>query len=155
LFEEDKVSLAASFISQAKQKGVQFYIPTDVVVADRFANDAQKKTVPVSEIPDGWQALDIGPETIATYEKVTAEAQVAVWNGPMGVFEMTSFMKGTEAIAEAMTKVTGTTIIGGGDSVAAVEKSGVASKMSHISTGGGASLEFMEGKQLPGVTILQ
>lgn len=154
LLEEDKVELAASFIQKAKDKGVSFYIPTDVVVADRFANDAEKKVVPVSEIPAGWQALDIGAETTQTYQRVIEQSKTVVWNGPMGVFEMESFMKGTQAMAEAMVKVRGTTIIGGGDSVAAVEKAGVADQMSHISTGGGASLEFMEGKQLPGVTIL-
>ncbi|HJV47188.1 MAG TPA: phosphoglycerate kinase [Bacillota bacterium] len=155
LLEEDKIELAASFIQKAKDKGVNFYIPTDVVVADRFANDADQKVVSVANIPDGWQALDIGPETVERYSQVTADSKTVVWNGPMGVFEMESFMKGTEAIARAMTKVQGTTIIGGGDSVAAVEKAGVAKQMSHISTGGGASLEFMEGKALPGVTILQ
>jgi len=155
LLEEDKVSLAASFIAKAKEKGVNFYIPTDVVVADRFANDAQTKEVSVSDIPDGWQALDIGSKTIETYQAVVADSKTVVWNGPMGVFEMEIFMKGTEAIAKAMVHVKGTTVIGGGDSVAAVEKAGVAENMSHISTGGGASLEFMEGKQLPGVTILQ
>ncbi len=154
LLEADKVELAASFIQMAKDKGVSFYIPTDVVVADRFANDAQKKMVPVSEIPEGWQALDIGTETTQTYQSVIEQSKTVVWNGPMGVFEMESFMKGTQAMAEAMVAVAGTTIIGGGDSVAAVEKAGVADQMSHISTGGGASLEFMEGKRLPGVTIL-
>lgn len=155
LLEEDKVSLAAEFIAKAKEKGVNFYIPTDVVVADSFANDANTNEVAVMDIPEGWQALDIGSKTRETYQAVVADSQTVVWNGPMGVFEMESFMKGTEAIASAMVKVKGTTIIGGGDSVAAVEKAGVAEKMSHISTGGGASLEFMEGKRLPGVTILQ
>lgn len=155
LLEEDKVDLAASFIAKAKEKGVKFYIPADVVVADRFSNDAEIQIVPVSAIPDDWQALDIGPDTVQTYQSVVADSKTVVWNGPMGVFEMETFMKGTEAIAKAMVQVQGTTIIGGGDSVAAVEKAGVAEKMSHISTGGGASLEFMEGKQLPGVTILQ
>jgi len=155
LLEEDKVELAASFIEKAKQRGVNFCIPTDVVVADKFANDANTKVVSVKDIPAGWQALDIGPETVKADQQVIAESKTVVWNGPMGVFEMETFMKGTEAIAQAMVKVQGTTIIGGGDSVAAVEKAGVAENMSHISTGGGASLEFMEGKQLPGVTILQ
>ncbi|MBP1932617.1 phosphoglycerate kinase [Ammoniphilus resinae] len=155
LLEEDKVELAASFIEKAKQRGVNFCIPTDVVVADKFANDAETKVVSVKDIPAGWQALDIGPETVKADQQVIANSKTVVWNGPMGVFEMETFMKGTEAIAQAMVKVQGTTIIGGGDSVAAVEKAGVAEKMSHISTGGGASLEFMEGKQLPGVTILQ
>lgn len=155
LLEEDKVDLAASFIQKAKDKGVQFYIPTDVLVADQFSNEANTQQVPVSAIPAGWQALDIGPETTETYQQVVAASKTVVWNGPMGVFEMETFMKGTEAIAQAMVKVQGTTIIGGGDSVAAVEKAGVAEKMSHISTGGGASLEFMEGKKLPGVTILE
>jgi phosphoglycerate kinase len=155
LLEEDKVELAASFIQQAKEKDVRFYIPVDVVVADRFANDAETKIVSVDAIPAGWQALDIGPKTVEQYESVIANSKTVVWNGPMGVFEMESFMKGTEAVAKAMVHVQGTTIIGGGDSVAAVEKAGVADQMTHISTGGGASLEFMEGKALPGVTILQ
>ncbi|RXT04044.1 phosphoglycerate kinase [Ammoniphilus sp. CFH 90114] len=155
LLEEDKVELAASFIQKAKEKGVQFYIPTDCIVADRFSNDANTQAVSVSAIPEGWQALDIGPETAERYQKVVADSKTVVWNGPMGVFEMEAFMKGTEAIAQAMVNVQGTTIIGGGDSVAAVEKAGVAEKMSHISTGGGASLEFMEGKKLPGVTVLE
>jgi phosphoglycerate kinase len=155
LLEEDKVELAASFIQQAKEKDVHFYIPVDVVVADRFANDAETKIVSVDSIPAGWQALDIGPKTVEQYESVIANSKTVVWNGPMGVFEMESFMKGTEAVAKAMVHVQGTTIIGGGDSVAAVEKAGVADQMTHISTGGGASLEFMEGKALPGVTILQ
>lgn len=155
LLEEDKVELAASFIQQAKEKDVHFYIPVDVVVADRFANDAETKTVSVDAIPAGWQALDVGPKTVEQYESVIANSKTVVWNGPMGVFEMESFMKGTEAVAKAMVHVHGTTIIGGGDSVAAVEKAGVADQMTHISTGGGASLEFMEGKALPGVTILQ
>ncbi|WP_134704456.1 phosphoglycerate kinase [Ammoniphilus sp. YIM 78166] len=155
LLEEDKVELAASFMQQAKEKGVNLLIPTDVVVADRFANDANTKTVSVSGITEGWQALDIGPDTAKAYQDVVAGSKTVVWNGPMGVFEMETFMKGTDAIARAMVEVQGTTIIGGGDSVAAVEKAGVAEKMSHISTGGGASLEFMEGKQLPGVTILE
>lgn len=155
LLEEDKVELAASFIQQAKEKDVHFYIPVDVVVADRFANDAETKVVSVDAIPAGWQALDIGPKTVEQYESVIANSKTVVWNGPMGVFEMESFMKGTESVAKAMVHVHGTTIIGGGDSVAAVEKAGVADQMTHISTGGGASLEFMEGKALPGVTILQ
>ena len=155
LLEEDKVELAASFIQQAKEKDVHFYIPVDVVVADRFENDAETKIVSVDAIPAGWQALDIGPKTVEQYESVIANSKTVVWNGPMGVFEMESFMKGTEAVAKAMVHVHGTTIIGGGDSVAAVEKAGVADQMTHISTGGGASLEFMEGKALPGVTILQ
>jgi phosphoglycerate kinase len=155
LLEEDKVELAASFIAQAKEKNVHFYIPVDVVVADRFANDAETKVVSVDSIPAGWQALDIGPKTVEQYERVIADSKTVVWNGPMGVFEMETFMKGTEAVAKAMVKVQGTTIIGGGDSVAAVEKAGVADQMTHISTGGGASLEFMEGKALPGVTILR
>jgi phosphoglycerate kinase len=155
LLEEDKVELAASFIKKAKDQGVPFLIPVDVVVADRFADDANIQTVSVEEIPDGWQALDIGPKTTATYQQVIAQSKTVVWNGPMGVFEMKSFKTGTESVATSMVQVDGTTIIGGGDSVAAVEQAGVADQMSHISTGGGASLEFMEGKELPGVTILE
>lgn len=154
LLEEEKVELAKEFIEKAKQKGVNFLIPVDVIVADRFAADAQTKTVDVDAIPAGWQALDIGPKTIELYKQAILESKTVVWNGPMGVFEMDAFAEGTNAIARTLKEVNGTTIIGGGDSVAAVEKAGVADEMTHISTGGGASLEFMEGKELPGVAAL-
>ncbi len=155
LLEEDKIELAKSFMDRAKEKGVNFYMPTDVLVADDFSNDANKKIVPVSEIPSDWEALDIGTETQKTYADVIKNSKLVVWNGPMGVFELDAFAKGTKAVAEALAEAKDTySVIGGGDSAAAVEKFGLADKMSHISTGGGASLEFMEGKVLPGVKAL-
>ncbi|MCY7768804.1 phosphoglycerate kinase [Bacillus haynesii] len=155
LLEEDKIDLAKSFMDRAKEKGVNFYMPTDVLVADDFSNDANTKVVPVSEIPSDWEALDIGEETRQTYADVIKNSKLVVWNGPMGVFELDAFAKGTKAVAEALAEAKDTySVIGGGDSAAAVEKFGLADKMSHISTGGGASLEFMEGKELPGVKAL-
>lgn len=154
LLEEDKVGLAKSFLEEAENKGVQFLIPQDFVVANRFAEDAETKIVNIDAIPDGWMALDIGPKTVEAYAKVIAGSQLVVWNGPMGVFEMAPFAEGTNGVAQALADVKGTTIIGGGDSVSAIEKAGLAEQMSHISTGGGASLEFMEGKELPGVAAL-
>ncbi|KDD75043.1 phosphoglycerate kinase, partial [Helicosporidium sp. ATCC 50920] len=138
-------------------KGVNFILPDDVVVADKFAEDADTKTVSASAIPDGWMGLDIGPDSTETIKKVLSDAETILWNGPMGVFEMEKFATGTNAVAELLAKLTdagATTIIGGGDSVAAVEKAGLANRMSHISTGGGASLELLEGKVLPGVAAL-
>lgn len=151
---EDKIDLAKSFIQKAKEKGVNFYIQTDAVVADAFREDAASKTVSVKEVESGWMILDIGPETSKEYRKVILDSQLIVWNGPMGVFEMDAFSQGTKAVAEALRDTAGYTIIGGGDSAAAVEQFGLASAMSHISTGGGASLEFMEGKKLPGIEAL-
>ncbi|USG65233.1 phosphoglycerate kinase [Brevibacillus ruminantium] len=155
LCEDDKLDLARTLMAQAKERGVQLLMPVDVIVADRFAADADKQTVAVDAIPDGWMALDIGPKTVELYHQVIVDSKTVVWNGPMGVFEMDAFAGGTIGVAKAMEACQGTTIIGGGDSVAAVEKAGVAEKMTHISTGGGASLEFMEGKELPGVAVLQ
>ncbi|MDB9313799.1 phosphoglycerate kinase [Spirulina sp. CS-785/01] len=157
LVEEDKLDLAKSLEAKAKEKGVQLLLPTDVIVADKFAADANTQTVSVENIPDGWMGLDIGPDTVKTFQGALADCQGVLWNGPMGVFEFEKFSKGTEAIARTLADLTGkgaTTIIGGGDSVAAVEKVGVASQMSHISTGGGASLELLEGKTLPGIAAL-
>lgn len=154
LLEEEKVELAKSFMDKAAQKGVKFLIPVDVVVADRFANDAETQIVDTNAIPAGWQALDIGPKTIELYKSAILESKTVIWNGPMGVFEMDAFAEGTNAVARTLKEVNGITIIGGGDSVAAVEKAGVAEAMTHISTGGGASLEFMEGKELPGIAVL-
>ncbi|EJL43928.1 MULTISPECIES: phosphoglycerate kinase [Brevibacillus] len=154
LCEDDKLDLARSLMEQAKERGVELLMPVDVVVADRFAADAKKKVVSIDAIPDGWMALDIGPKTVEQYRSVIVESKTVVWNGPMGVFEMDAFAEGTIGVAKAMEACAGTTIIGGGDSVAAVEKAGVAEQMTHISTGGGASLEFMEGKELPGVAVL-
>ncbi|NCG66855.1 phosphoglycerate kinase [Bacillus coagulans] len=155
LLEEDKIDLANSFMAKAKEKGVNFYMPVDAVVADEFSETANKKEVAIEEIPADWQALDIGPKTVELYAKVIKESKLVIWNGPMGVFEMDAYANGTKGVAEALAAATGTySIIGGGDSAAAVEKFHLAEKMDHISTGGGASLEFMEGKTLPGVVAL-
>jgi len=154
LLDEEKVSLARSFIETAKAKGVHFYMPEDVVVADDFSESASTKVVSISDIPADLEALDIGPKTIETYNSVIKESELVIWNGPMGVFELTPFAKGTKSVAEALAESDAYAIIGGGDSAAAVEKFHLAEKMDHISTGGGASLELMEGKTLPGVAIL-
>ncbi|GJN13215.1 hypothetical protein PR202_ga31561 [Eleusine coracana subsp. coracana] len=157
LVEEDKLELATSLLAKAKEKGVSLMLPTDVVIADKFAPDANSQVVPASAIPDGWMGLDIGPDSIATFNAALETTQTVIWNGPMGVFEFDKFAVGTEAVAKKLAELSGkgvTTIIGGGDSVAAVEKVGVADVMSHISTGGGASLELLEGKELPGVVAL-
>ncbi|PSO52738.1 MAG: phosphoglycerate kinase [Cyanobacteria bacterium QH_6_48_35] len=157
LVEEDKLELAKSLETAAKERGVDFLLPTDVVIADKFAEDANTQTVSVEKIPSGWMGLDIGPDTVKTYKEALSDCKGILWNGPMGVFEMEKFAAGTEAIARALadlTKQGASTIIGGGDSVAAVEKVGVADQMSHISTGGGASLELIEGKELPGIAAL-
>lgn len=158
LVEEDKLELATTLMEKAKAKGVSLLLPTDVVIADKFAPDANSKIVAASSIPDGWMGLDIGPDSIKTFSDALDTTKTVIWNGPMGVFEFDKFAAGTEAIAMKLAELSGsggvTTIIGGGDSVAAVEKVGVADKMSHISTGGGASLELLEGKVLPGVAAL-
>ena len=157
LVEEDKLELAKSLEAKAKERGVALLLPTDVVVADNFAADANAQTVSIEEIPDGWMGLDIGPDSVKVFQDALADCKSVIWNGPMGVFEFDKFAVGTEAIAHTMaglTKQGATTIIGGGDSVAAVEKVGVAEQMSHISTGGGASLELLEGKELPGIVAL-
>ncbi|MBW4463103.1 MAG: phosphoglycerate kinase [Nodosilinea sp. WJT8-NPBG4] len=157
LVEEDKLELAKALEAKAKEKGVDLLLPTDVVLADNFAADANAQTVSVDAIPDGWMGLDIGPDSIKVFQDALKQCKSVIWNGPMGVFEFDKFAAGTEAIAHTLAELTGqgvTTIIGGGDSVAAVEKVGVAEKMSHISTGGGASLELLEGKELPGIAAL-
>ncbi len=155
LVEEDKLELAKSLEAKAKEQGVELLLPTDVVVADNFAPDANAKTVSINDIPDGWMGLDIGPDSIKVFQDALADCKAVIWNGPMGVFEFDKFAAGTEAIAHTLAgKSDAVTIIGGGDSVAAVEKVGVAQKMSHISTGGGASLELLEGKTLPGIVAL-
>ncbi len=157
LVEEDKLDLAKSLEAKAKEKGVQLLLPTDVVVADNFAADANSQTVSIDSIPDGWMGLDIGPDSVKTFQEALADCKSVIWNGPMGVFEFDKFAVGTEAIAHTLAdigKTGATTIIGGGDSVAAVEKVGLADQMSHISTGGGASLELLEGKTLPGIAAL-
>ncbi|MBP0000054.1 MAG: phosphoglycerate kinase [Cyanobacteria bacterium SID2] len=157
LVEEDKLELAKSLEAKAKERGVELLLPTDVVVADNFAADANAQTVSVDAIPEGWMGLDIGPDSVKTFQEALADCKSVIWNGPMGVFEFDQFAQGTEAIARTLAGLTekgAITIIGGGDSVAAVEKVGVADKMSHISTGGGASLELLEGKVLPGIAAL-
>lgn len=157
LVEDDKLELAKSLEAMAKAKGCQLLLPTDVVVADKFSPDAQAKTVSINDIPDGWMGLDIGPDSIKLFEDALKDAKTVVWNGPMGVFEFPKFAAGTTAIANTLAALTPqgcTTIIGGGDSVAAAEQAGVADKISHVSTGGGASLELLEGKVLPGVAAL-
>lgn len=152
LVETDKLDVAKTLLEKA---GERLLLPVDLVVASEFRADAEHKVVSLEEVPAQWMALDIGPQTIAQYTRLIREGKTAIWNGPMGVFEMEAFAVGTNAIAKAMAEVRGTTIVGGGDSVAAVEKSGLAEKMTHISTGGGASLEFLEGKTLPGVAALR
>ncbi|MEK4949236.1 phosphoglycerate kinase [Bacillus sp. FSL W8-1127] len=155
LLEEDKIELAKDFMKKAEEKGVNFYMPIDAVVADDFSETANTKVVSIEEIPSDWEALDIGPETSKKYREVVLNSKLVIWNGPMGVFEMDKFAEGTKAVAQALADAENTfTIIGGGDSAAAVEKFHLADKMDHVSTGGGASLEFMEGKQLPGVVAL-
>ncbi len=157
LVEEDQLELATKLEMIAKEKGIDFILPTDVVVADKFAADAATQVVEVSEIPAGWMGLDNGPESTKMIQEKLGECGTVIWNGPMGVFEFEAFAKGTFAVAESLAELTDkgcVTIIGGGDSVAAVEKAGLADKMSHISTGGGASLELLEGKVLPGVAAL-
>jgi phosphoglycerate kinase len=157
LVENDQLQLARRLEKLAKMKGVELILADDVVVADKFAADAATKVVNVGDIPYGWMGLDIGPKTLAKIETALSDCKTVIWNGPMGVFEMEAFSKGTFGVAEYLAQLTDkgcTTIIGGGDSVAAVEKAGLADRMSHISTGGGASLELLEGKVLPGVDAL-
>jgi phosphoglycerate kinase len=152
LLEEDKVDLARDLLERA---GAKLLLPVDVVAADDFAADASHKTVSVGEVPATWRILDIGPKSVEQFAKILKDARTVVWNGPMGVFEFPAFAVGTVAIAKALAGIAATTIIGGGDSAAAVEQAGLADRMTHISTGGGASLEFLEGKVLPGVAALQ
>ena len=154
MLDEEKIELAKTFINKAKEKGINLLIPVDVVVADKFHANAETKIVDVDAIPDGWLGLDIGPKTSKIYADTIKNSKLVVWNGPMGVFEMDAFAAGTKAVGEACAETAGYTVIGGGDSAAAVEKFNLGSKMDHISTGGGASLEFMEGKALPGVVAL-
>src|SRR5699024_8686830 len=154
LLEEDKIDLAKEFMQKAQNKGVHFVMPEDVVVADDFSADANTKIVDIKEIPADWEALDIGPRTRETYDRIVKESKLIIWNGPMGVFEYNAFAGGTRAVAESLANTEGYTVIGGGDSAAAVEKFGFAADMDHVSTGGGASLEFMEGRVLPGVKAL-
>lgn len=154
LLEEDKVELAKDLMQQAKDKGVTLLLPLDNVIAKEFKNDAESKVVGAGAIPDGWEGLDIGPKTQEAFRDEILKAGTVIWNGPMGVFEFDNFAVGTRAVAQACADSKATTIIGGGDSAAAVMKMGFADKVSHISTGGGASLEFLEGIELPGVAAL-
>ena len=154
LCDDSKLDYCKEMMAKAQEKGVKLLLPVDTVIADAFSPDANSKVVKSGEIPAGWQGLDIGPETVKLYCDAVADAGTVIWNGPMGVFEFPAFAVGTKAVAEALSKTSAITIIGGGDSAAAVEQLGYADKMTHISTGGGASLEFMEGKELPGVACL-
>ena len=155
IFEADKAELAGELLKKAETKGVKLLLPVDTVVASEFSNDAPKKTVPAAMIPKDMMGMDIGEDTRKIFSEIVKNARTVLWNGPMGVFEMPNFAKGTFELAKAMAECTGTTIIGGGDSAAAVEQLGFADKMTHISTGGGASLEFIEGKVLPGIAAIE
>ena len=154
LLEADWMDYSKDMIEKAKAKGVKLLLPQDSVIADAFAPDAKTQVVPTGAIPEGWEGMDIGPETVDRYRDAVKDAGTVIWNGPMGVFEFPAFAKGTEAVAKALSETSAITIIGGGDSAAAVEQLGYADRMTHISTGGGASLEFLEGKELPGVACL-
>jgi len=157
LLEEDRVEMAKELLEEAKQKNISLLLPEDVVIADDFNNDAQTNTVNVNEIPAGWMGLDIGPNTIKKFSTEISNAKTIVWNGPMGAFEMENFSAGTKCVADELANVTekgATTVVGGGDSSAAISKFGLDDSISHISTGGGASLEFLEGKKLPGIEAL-
>ena len=154
LCEEDKCDLALEIMEKAKEKKVKFLLPIDNKIGKEFKPDTESKTVKSTEIPDGWEGLDIGEETIKLYKEELKNAKTIVWNGPLGVFEFDQFAVGTNEIAKALGDIDAIKIIGGGDSAAAVEKAGLAEKMTHISTGGGASLEFLEGKKLPGIEAL-
>jgi phosphoglycerate kinase len=158
LYEEGKVDIAGELITKAYQRGLKFLLPTDVVIADRFAADATHKVVAYNEVPQGWRIMDIGPESIAAFRQALEGAVTIVWNGTLGVAEMPAFAEGTNAVIEILVERTrngATTIIGGGDSAAAVDQAGASEQMTHVSTGGGASLEFLEGRVLPGVAALQ
>jgi phosphoglycerate kinase len=155
LLDADNIPYALDMIKKAEEKGVKLLLPVDTVIADSFSNDAATQVVAAGAIPDGWQGLDIGPKTCELFAEAVKNAKTVVWNGPMGVFEFPNFAKGTIAVAQAMADSDAITIIGGGDSAAAAKQLGFADKISHISTGGGASLEFLEGKVLPGVAALQ
>ncbi len=158
LVEEDKLDMAKALLASAKTKGVTVHLPVDAVIADKFANDASTRIAPVGEIPDGWMGLDIGPETEALFDKVIQASKTILWNGPVGVFEMPSFEKGTRAVGDSIVKATANgafSLVGGGDSVAAVNQFHIADKVSYVSTGGGALLEYMEGIELPGVKAIR
>ncbi|MGN1298478.1 MAG: phosphoglycerate kinase [Candidatus Scatovivens sp.] len=153
--EDDKLDLAKSLMEKAKTKGVKLMLPIDTKVGKEFSKDTESKTVKYTEIPDGWEGFDIGQETIELYKEELKNAKTVIWNGPVGLFEFEQFAVGTNSIAKALSELDAVTIVGGGDSAAAIEKAGLSEKFSHISTGGGASLEFLEGKKLPGIEALQ
>ena len=155
LLEEDKIDLALSLIEKAKEKNIELLLPKDVVISQEFSNDAKTEIVDIDSIPADWEALDIGPKTIEEYSEIIRNAKTVVWNGPMGVFELKPFAKGTYSVAKALTESEGVTIVGGGDSALAVENAGYKDKITHVSTGGGASLEFLEGKVLPGIDAIE
>ncbi|NLX62606.1 MAG: phosphoglycerate kinase [Tissierellia bacterium] len=154
IVEDDKLELAREIMKKAEEKGVKLLLPVDIVVASEFKNDTEFKTVPIDKIPEDMMGMDMGEESIKAFTEEIKKAKTIVWNGPMGVFEMENFKKGTEAIAKAMAEVDAITIVGGGDSASAVEKAGYSNKMTHISTGGGASLGLLEGKVLPGIAAI-
>jgi len=154
LLEEDKIELAKQLMEKACKLGVNIILPTDIVVADKFSSDANTKVVPADSIPQDWMGLDMGPKTIEKVKEALKGAKTVIWNGPVGVFEIDKFAMGTTAITKFLADSDATTIIGGGDTVAAVKKVGLTDKMTHVSTGGGASLEFFEGKVLPGIAAL-
>ncbi len=155
LLDEEKLDYVQKMMDKAREKGVKLLLPVDDVISASLSGDGEIRTVPAGEIPEGWMGLDVGPETRKLYADEIRKAGTVIWNGPMGVFEEPKFAEGTMAMAAAMAECPGVTVIGGGDSVSAVQKAGLADKMSHISTGGGASLEFLEGKELPGIACLQ
>lgn len=157
LLQEEMIPMAKKLMETAKEKGVNLMLPFDFVIADDFSNDANQEVVDEDNIKDGWEALDIGPQSAISFGNIIKNAKTVLWNGPMGVFEMPSFAEGTNAVAEALAEATtfgATTIIGGGDSASAIKNAGLSDQVSHVSTGGGASLEYLEGKDLPGVTAL-
>jgi phosphoglycerate kinase len=154
LVEDDQLATAREIMAEAEQRGVTLGLPVDAVVADRFAEDAQHRTVEIGDAPDGWMILDVGPNTVADYEQKLAGVKTVVWNGPLGVFEWLPFAKGSQDLARWLSDAPATVVIGGGETVAMVQQLGIAEKFAHVSTGGGASLEFLEGKVLPGVAVL-
>jgi phosphoglycerate kinase len=155
LLEKDLIDEAKLFLSQAENSTTKVVFPQDIVISQEFKNDAETKVVKATEIPADWEGMDIGPESIINFSSFIKDAKTVVWNGPMGVFEMPTFANGTNKIAELLANSSAVTVIGGGDSALAIERAGMSDKMSHISTGGGASLEFLEGKELPGIAVLQ
>jgi phosphoglycerate kinase len=155
LVEDDQLATAREIMAEAERRGVVLGLPLDGVVADKFAEDAQSRTVEIGAVPDGWMILDVGPKTVADYEQKLTGVKTVVWNGPLGVFEWAAFAKGSQDLARWLSEAPATNVIGGGETVAMVQQLGIAEKFAHVSTGGGASLEFLEGKVLPGVAALQ